>query len=61
MPLHVHPFLRSLEEAEESEGLIQTRDSVGVTIQKAKESAGTPKTVPVVAKRIFRGNLYTAS
>lgn len=62
MPWHVHPAIRALEEAEESEGLIQTRDTVGVTLSKNKVIAGTlVKVVPVVNKHIFRGNLYTAS
>lgn len=61
MPIHVHPVLRSLEEAEESEGLIPVLDSVGVTIKKAAEATGlSPKIVPVAYTRIIRGNSYTA-
>lgn len=61
-PIHVHPAIRSLEEAEESEGLIVTLDSAGVTVKKAAETAGTsPKVVPVAATRILRGHVYTAS
>lgn len=39
MPIHVHPVLRSLEEAEESAGLILTINSAGVTVQLAAETA----------------------
>jgi hypothetical protein len=62
MPIHWHPMIRSLEEALESEGLIQTMDSLGVTEKKLAETAGTsPKVVPVAVTRIIRGDSYTAS
>lgn len=62
MPIHVAVAIRALEEALEAEGLIKTLDSVGVTIQKAKEAAGTPKLLPAGAAKtvIIRGNVYTA-
>jgi hypothetical protein len=67
MPIHWHPVLRSLEEAEEAEGLILTLDSVGVTQKKAAEVATPapgiqplPKVVPVGYTRIIRGNKYDA-
>lgn len=62
MPQHVHPALRALEEALESNGLIQTLDSAGVTVQKNEEAAGlVVKVVPVAATRVIRGVSYTAS
>ena len=62
MPLHVAPKIRALEEALESEGLIKTIDSAGVSVQKAKEVAGTAtKVVPVAHTRIIRGTVYTAT
>lgn len=62
MPLHVHPALRALEEALESEGLIKTLNSAGVLVQQNKETAGIqPKVVPVNAVRVIRGNTYKAS
>jgi hypothetical protein len=62
MPIHSHPWFRSLEEAEESNGLIQTRDSVLVTKFKADELSGARvKVVPVAFKRIIRGTVYTAA
>lgn len=62
MPIHMNPVIRSLEEALESNGLIPTLDSVGVTVKKAQETATTlPKVVPVQYTRIIRGTSYTAS
>lgn len=62
MPWHFHPVIRGLEEAEESNGLIVTLDSVGVTDIKAAESAGTrTKVVPVAYTYILRGTSYTDS
>lgn len=63
MPIHFHPVLRSLEEALESEGLIATLDSAGVTVKKAAEAATppNPKVVPVAYTRIIRGHVYTAT
>ena len=62
MPLHVHPVLRSLEEVEEAAGLILPIDSVGVTVQKAAETAGTAtKVVPVTYKRVVLGKEYTVN
>jgi len=59
MPLHIQPKLRALEEARESNGLVQTQDSRGVTIQKAKENAATvTKLVPKETIWI-RGSKYT--
>lgn len=62
MPWHFAPVIRSLEEAEESAGIIKTADSVGVTNVKAEESASTrTKPVPPNYKRGINGVLYTAS
>lgn len=61
MPIHFAPRLRGLEEALESNGLIKTLDSAGVTAIKAAESAGKIKVVPVAQARIIRGSNYTAS
>jgi hypothetical protein len=68
VPIHFHPVLRSLEEAEEAEGLIIALDSVGVTIKKNAEAATPPagvaplpKIVPVGYTRIIRGHVYTAT
>jgi hypothetical protein len=62
VPIHMHPVIRSLEEATEAEGLIQTLDSAGVSAKKAQETANVlPKVVPVAYVRIIRGNKYTAS
>jgi hypothetical protein len=61
MPIHVHPVIRALEEVEEAEHLIVTLDSVGVTIKKAQEAAGTsPKVVPVGYTWIVRGDAHKA-
>jgi hypothetical protein len=40
MPLWTQPLLRARQNALENEGLIQKRDSTGVTILKNKESQG---------------------
>jgi len=62
MPIHFQPVIRSLEEALESNGLIQTLDSQGVTELKALETAGTVlKVVPVQYVRVIRGTVYTAT
>lgn len=62
MPIHVHPVLRSLEEVEESAGLIVTLNSSGVTNQIAAEAAGTVvKSIPVNYSRIINGKLYTVN
>lgn len=62
MPIHFHPAIRALEEALESEGLIKTLDSLGVTVIKAQESGSTrTKVVPVADVHIIRGTKYTAS
>ena len=61
MPIHFAPVLRTLEQAEESNGLIQTLDSAGVTDIKAAETAGQTKVVPVAWTYIIRGSVYTAS
>lgn len=61
-PIHVAPVIRAREEAFETEGLIKTLDSAGVTVKKAQEAAGTsPKVVPVAFTLKVRGNSYTAS
>ncbi len=60
MPIHFHPVIRGLEEAEESNGLIKTLDSAGVADLKAAELAGTVlKVVPVAYTYILRGTAYT--
>lgn len=61
MPIHVAPRIRALEEAEEAVGLIVSLDSAGVTVQKALESAGAPKVVPVAYTTIFKNTKRTAS
>ena len=62
MPLWVQPLLRFRQEAMESNGLIQTRDSVEVTQYKAAEAAGTRiKVVPPSSEIYLRGTEYTAS
>ena len=62
MPIHVAPAIRALEEMLESNGLIETLDSLGVTVKKAQESASiNVKVVPVAYTRIIRGTSYTAS
>jgi hypothetical protein len=50
MPWHQQPRLRDKEIILEQVGLQQTRDSQGVTVLKAAESAGTrpPKPVDLV-------------
>jgi|HubBroStandDraft_5_1064220.scaffolds.fasta_scaffold11642_6 hypothetical protein len=61
MPIHVHPVLRSLEEAEESANLIPTLNSQGVTVQIAAETVGSAKkVVPVAYTRVINGVAYTA-
>ena len=61
MPLHVQPVIRFLEEVKESEGVIVSMDSVGVTQYKAAENAGTkPKIVPLLTYFAGKGK-YTAS
>jgi hypothetical protein len=60
MPLFIQPSLRARQEAMESDGLIQTRDSALVTIYKSQESAGTkPKIVPQITI-ISRNTNYKA-
>lgn len=61
MPLHVHPHLRALEEAEESEGLIQSLNSVAVTAILAAEAAPTRTKVVPVQFRVIRGTKYVPS
>ena len=62
MPWHYHPILRAREEAEESNGLIVSENSAGVTDILAAESAGTRlKVVPVAYTLYIRGSVYTAS
>lgn len=62
MPLHIHPILRALEEAEEAAGLIKSLDSAGVTVQKAVESSGqSPKIIPIAHNYVnVKGTNYTA-
>jgi hypothetical protein len=63
VPIHFAPVLRTLEQALESNGLIQTLDSVGVTDIKAAEAvpATRLKVVPVAWNYIIRGTVYNAS
>lgn len=59
MPIHVQPALRAREEAMEAAGLIQPLDSLGVTLQKAAETAGVvKKVVPACGPFIFNGISY---
>lgn len=60
MPHHFHPILRALEEALETETLIKTLDSAGVTRIKADEQAGR-RLVKIVPKEFLwiRGSKYT--
>lgn len=60
MPLHVQPILRAREAALEAEGLIQTRDTTLVTIQKTKESLGLVTKVTPIIFHTIRGNKYVA-
>lgn len=47
MPYTVQPKIRAIQEVLETKLMIKTLDTRGVTIQKAKESAGTvTKLVP---------------
>ena len=47
MPIHIHPFFRSLEKKVlEPSGIYPTLDSLGYTVQLAEESAGTKPTPP---------------
>ena len=57
----VQPALRARQEAMENEGLLQNRDSVGVTIQRTKESLGqaSKPTLPGVFI-VLRGNQHIA-
>lgn len=61
MPMHIQPLIRAREEAEESNGLIQTMDSVGLTRWKAVETAGNRSKVVPKCTFIFRGTVYTPS
>jgi hypothetical protein len=62
MPIHIAPHIRALEEALESDSLIPTLNSQGVTVKLAQEAASTqPKLVPVAQFRVIRGTKYTAS
>ena len=61
MPFSLQPTIRAHEEAVEATGLIKTLDSVGVTIKKASEAAGTTiKVVPKITIKI-NGHVYVAS
>ena len=62
MPLWVQPLLRFRQGALESNGLIQTRNSVAMTIQLNGESAGTlTKPNPPGESINLRGTVYTPS
>lgn len=61
MPLHMAPRIRFIEETLETEGLIQVRDSVAITILKAQESGGSRAKVVPPVKIIHRGTVFTAS
>jgi hypothetical protein len=62
MPVHIHPLIRFKEEVGESEGLIVSRDSDGVTRKKQAETAGTlPKVVPLVFYHGITKGKITAS
>jgi hypothetical protein len=62
MPLFTQPLLRSRHNAMENEGLIQKRDSVAVTIQKAKESQGLVAKPSLPGQQVnLRGNKHDAN
>lgn len=62
MPWHFQPVIRAREEAEETETLIKTLDSGGVTQIKADEGSNNKrvKQVPKITNWI-RGNKYVPS
>lgn len=62
MPIHIHPFLRSLEaKVLEPSGIYKTLDSLGYTEQVAAENAGTQPTPPprLYKTVIYEGTSYT--
>lgn len=59
-PIHVAPYFRNKELAEEAAGLIQPVNSVGYTTVVAAEAAGTKaKQIPLVTFN-FNGTISTA-
>lgn len=49
MAMHVAPIIREMDEARQTAGLLSNLDSVGYTVTKAQETAGTrptPKVTP---------------
>ncbi len=62
MPTSYAPRIRAIQEYRESSGIYKTYDTLGVTEQKAAESAGTVvKVVPVAFVNVYLGVKYTAS
>lgn len=61
MPMVIQPCIRARETAMESNGLIQTRNSVGVTVRLAQEAAGTQLKVVPKEFFVFRGTKYIPS
>lgn len=62
MATWIQPTLRGLQQAEQSNGLIENITAEGLTIKQQAEAAGTSiKQVPVNQTRIIRGVTYTAN
>lgn len=60
MSFHIAPLIREMEQARISLGLLPTGDSVGYTVRKAQETAGTVPT-PVVTPAGGIGNFWFAN
>lgn len=59
MPIHIHPYFRSLEKnVLESSGIFYTLNSLGYTVQLAEETAGTKPTPPA---DLFKKVIYEGS
>jgi len=59
MPIHIHPFFRSLEiKVLEPSGIYKTLDSAGYTDLRAAEVAGTAVTPPASLNKtvIYQGS-----
>lgn len=62
MPIHIHPFFRSLEiKVLEPSGIYPTLNSAGYTVQLAEEQAGTKPTPPSSLYKtvIYEGTSYS--
>lgn len=60
MSFHVAPIIREMEQAKISLSLLQSLDSVGYTVRKAQETAGTVPT-PSVTPAGGIGNFWFAN